>query len=104
MVQGSADVFGGGQVQPAGQQQPIDAATGQQPLDSLPVLVGENLGRGQHRYLIAVLDGDHAGFRGHDGLAASHVALQQAVHGSRGFHVFGDFAQYFFLRCGGLEG
>ena len=44
-----------------------------------------------------------AASRGHQGLAAADVALQQAVHGMRRGHVADDLAQHAFLRRGGLE-
>src|SRR5215469_13335496 len=68
------------------------------------VLRGQNFGGSEDGHLVPIFDGDDGGFRGNDGFAAAHVALQEAVHGARGFHIVGDFLDHTLLRLGGLEG
>ena len=68
------------------------------------MLAGQNFGGSEHRHLIAILDGNHSGFRRDDGFAAAHVALQQPVHGARRRHILRDLAQHTLLRAGGFEG
>ena len=65
---------------------------------------GEDFGGSQHRHLIAVFEGYNGGFSGNNGLAAAHVALEEAVHGAGARHVAGDFAQHPLLSPGGFEG
>ena len=72
-------------------------------LEIQPMLGGQDLRRRQDRHLVAVFNGDHRRLRRHDGLAAAHVALQQAVHGPGFFHVAGNFPEHALLRCGRLE-
>src|SRR5471030_1810246 len=67
------------------------------------VLRGQDLGGGKHRDLVAVFNSDDGGFGGDDGFAAAHVALQETVHGTRLFHVVGDFLDHALLRPGGFE-
>jgi hypothetical protein len=68
------------------------------------VLLGEDLGgRHQHR-LAAVLGGLQHGQRGHAGLAAAHVALQQALHRVVGGQVAGDLGKGAGLGAGQGEG
>ena len=67
------------------------------------MLRGQDFGGREHRHLIAVLDGDDGGFGGHDGLAAAHVALQQAVHRMRRGHIVGDLLEHALLRARRLE-
>ncbi len=88
----------------SGEQQRDVAQLGEELLEVEVMLRGQDFGGRQHRHLIAVFDGDDGGFGGHDGLAAAHIALQQAVHGARRLHVVGDFAEDALLRAGGLEG
>ena len=52
----------------------------QQLLEVEIVLRCQDFGRGHHRYLIVILQGDHAGLECNDGLAAADVALQQPIH------------------------
>ena len=60
---------------------------------------------GRHqRGLVTVLDHNGRGLQGHNGLAAAHVALQQAVHRRALLKVRGDFTQRAFLRTRRLEG
>jgi hypothetical protein len=88
----------------AGEQHRHIAQLGKNLLEVEGVLRGQDFGGGQDRHLVAVFDGDHRGFGGHDGLAAAHVALQQAVHGVRLLHVVRDLLDDALLRPGGLEG
>ncbi len=67
------------------------------------MLRGQDFGGREHGHLVAVLDGDDGGFRGNDGLAAAHVALQQTVHGARLAHVVHNLLDDALLRLGGLE-
>ena len=56
----------------------------------LEVLLGQNFGRGHQRGLRAQRCGHRHAECGDDGLAAAHVALQQAVHRVRLRDVFDD--------------
>ena len=76
-----------------------------QPADQLgEVLLGQDLGGCHQRALPAGLDGHAGGQRGHHGLAAAHVALQQAVHGLLARQVAGDLLGHAALGLGELEG
>ena len=57
------------------------------------MLLGEELGRGHERDLQTVLEGHEGGQQGDDGLAAPHVALQEAIHGMGAAQVADDGAQ-----------
>ena len=68
------------------------------------VLLCKNF-RGRHqRDLVSVFHGNDGGFEGHDGFAGADIALQQAAHGKRFFHVGSDFLQHSLLRARGMEG
>ena len=67
------------------------------------MLLSENLGRRHERYLIAGLDGLKRSERRHHGLAATHVTLQQALHGLRPREVTPDFCDDALLRAGQQE-
>ena len=62
------------------------------------VLLGENFRRRHQRDLVSVFHGNNRGLKGDDGFTRAHIALQQAAHGVRFFHVGGDFFQHSFLR------
>ena len=68
------------------------------------MLLGEDFGRRHHRRLRPVLHRAQAGERRHDGLAAAHVALEQAVHRVGLRQVRADLAPGPHLRAGQLEG
>ena len=63
------------------QQGDIDAEGFQPVSQSGGVLTGQQLGRGKHGALPAVLGGMPDGRRGHQRLAAAHIPLEQAIHG-----------------------
>ena len=77
---------------------------GEDALDVARVLLGENLGRGHQRRLVAVLDGDDHGLDGDDRLAAADVALEQAVHRPVARQVVDDLLERALLRAGRREG
>ena len=61
------------------------------------MLLCQNL-RGSHDAgLIAVVNGDEHRHQGHQRLAASYIALQQAVHLSTATHIFAYFTDYALL-------
>ena len=49
------------------------------------MLHGQNFRRRHERHLMAVFDHDRRGFQRHNGLAAPHIALQQAAPSATGF-------------------
>ena len=68
------------------------------------MLLGEQLGRGHHRRLIAVLDRlEHRPQRDHR-LAAAHIAHQEPVHLLGPRHIGADIIQGAALRPGQVEG
>jgi hypothetical protein len=90
--------------QAAGQFRAADPAGREQSLQRLGMLPGQNLRRGHEHRLIAVRHGQQHRIDGHDGLAAAHVALQQAVHGQGLAHVAGDLGNRLLLPGRQLEG
>src|SRR5207244_9340420 len=62
------------------------------------MLLGENFGRRHERYLTARLDRLQRSQRGNDRLAASHVALKQALHRLRTREIAPDLGAYTLLR------
>jgi len=68
------------------------------------VLLGQQLRRGHQRALVAVLQRDHQGRGGHDGLPRAHIALKQAAHGQIGGHVGGDLGDDALLGAGEGKG
>ena len=64
-----------------------DGVRGEAVAEGLAVLLGQQGGRNQYGGLSAVLDGLEDGSDRHLGLAESHVAAHQPVHGHRPFHV-----------------
>ena len=64
---------------------------GREPLaERLPVLEGQDGGRGQHRHLLGVEHRAHGAAHGDLGLAVAHVAADEAVHGRVVRHVLHD--------------
>ena len=86
-----------------GQQQRHVSDLGQNLLEVEVVLRRQDLGGREHGGLVAVFHRDHGRLGRHDGLAAAHVALQQAIHGTRLLHIVGDLLEHALLRPGGLE-
>lgn len=68
------------------------------------MLLGQNFGGRHHRHLRTGFDGGERGERGHDGFAAAHIALQQAVHGKGLRHIGADFGQHARLCAGERKG
>ena len=66
----------------------------------LEVLLGQDLRRRHETGLVAVLHCHERGDQGDDGLAASHIALHQPVHGPVRGHVCFDLGDHPFLRSG----
>ena len=67
------------------------------------MLLCEDFGGRHQRDLVSVFYGDDGGLEGDDGLARAYVALQQAAHGKRFFHVGRDFLEHPFLRVRRME-
>ena len=68
------------------------------------VLLGKDFGGCHHGYLCACFDGGQRRERGHDGFAAAHIPLQQAVHRVRLRQILADFGQHAILSSGKGEG
>ena len=51
------------------------------------VLIGEHGGGDEHRHLLAVVTGLEGGTDGHLGLAETHIAADETVHGASRLHV-----------------
>ena len=68
------------------------------------MLPGEDFRGGHEHGLLSVGHGQQHPVQGHDGLAAAHVALQEAVHGPRSAHVGPDFGNRLPLARGQLKG
>ncbi len=67
------------------------------------MLLCQDFRRRHQRNLVSVFHGDNGGFEGHDRLARAHIALQQATHGKRFFHIGSDLFQHPLLRPRGME-
>ena len=67
------------------------------------MLLCKNFRRRHERDLISVFDGNDGGFECDQGLARSHVALQQTAHGIGLLHVRRDFLERSLLRSGGMK-
>ncbi|MCY1369458.1 hypothetical protein D9M69_565020 [compost metagenome] len=80
--------------------QPRDAhAQGFEPRAQVDeVLLGQQLGRGRQRHLLAGFDCQHARQRGHHCLAAADVALYQPQHRRRLGDVLADLREHALLR------
>jgi hypothetical protein len=72
--------------------------------NGLVVLLGQDLCGRHEGGLVAVVEGDEHAQHGHHGLAAAHVALQQAVHLNAQAEVAAYLFDDPFLRIGELEG
>ncbi len=68
------------------------------------VLLGEHLGRGEHRRLPAGVDDGEHGTQGDEGLSAADLALEQAVHGVFGGEAGEDLVGDLPLALGEGEG
>ena len=80
-----------------------DGKVGEAPLECLVVLQGEHGGRREHRHLLAILHRLEGGAHGHLGLAVTHVAADQTVHGLRRFHIALDVCDGSRLVVGFVE-
>ncbi len=60
------------------------------------MLLGQDRGGDQHRYLLAVVDGFEGRPDGDLGLPVTDIATNQTIHGVRGLHVS-------FYRLNGLQ-
>ena len=67
------------------------------------MLAREDFGRSHHAGLEAVIDGQQHGHQRYEGLAAAHVALQQAVHLVAGDRVLPDLLDHALLCPGQRE-
>ena len=67
------------------------------------VLSGENLGRSHHTRLEPIVGRDEHRRESHHRLAATDVALQQAIHLATRDGVLTNLADHTFLRSGQLE-
>jgi len=92
-----------GRRRPRGEEADRVAGTGKEGGEAREVLFGQD-GRGGHiGRLVAALDGGDGGDGGDDGLAASHVAVEEAPHGAARGHVVGDGPHRLPLPPGQLE-
>ena len=89
--------------EPAGQQPDVEAQRLQPAIEILPVLLGEQLGRGHQRRLAAGLDRAQGGQRGDHRLAAAHVALHEPQHRVGPSEIRAHFRQHAPLRAGQRE-
>jgi hypothetical protein len=81
-----------------------DAEPVQEPAQREVVLLGQHLGGGHDRPLVAALHGAEQGVERHHRLARSHVPLQQPVHGPGGSQVGVDLGHGPGLVASELEG
>ena len=88
----------------AGEQGDLDFLRVDIPKYAVIMLCGKHLRGGHDAGLIAVVDGLQGGKNGHHGLAAAHVALQQAVHLTAAGHVGADFLEHTLLSPCEREG
>ncbi len=89
--------------QAAGEPRDRHAQRLEPPAQLAGVLLSENFGWRHQRGLITGIDGLRRSERGHDGLAAAHVALQQALHRMRQHEFARNLGAHPFLRAGQLE-
>ena len=68
------------------------------------MLLGEHLGRGEHRGLAARIGNLQHGAQSHHGLTGTHITLQQAVHGRFTRQVSGNLSAHLLLSLGQLVG
>jgi hypothetical protein len=87
-------------LQRRGQQRDRHAKRLEQPRERHDVLLGQDLGRGHDRGLVARFDGGQGGERGDDRLAGADVALEQPVHRVGRRHVAADLVPHALLRAG----
>ena len=82
---------------------PLYIKRSQEGFEGLVVLGGEDLRRRHDTGLVAVIDGEQAAHEGHEGLAGTDVALQEAVHLTTGLEVIVYLVDDAFLRVGEVE-
>ena len=83
-----------------GAQGDFDVGMLQQAAEIAVVLLCQNLGGCNHGCNLAAAHGQEHGAKGHQGLAAAHIALKQAVHLARGGHILPYFLHTALLcRC-----
>ena len=68
------------------------------------MLLGEHLGRGEHRGLAARIGNLQHGAQSHHGLTGTHITLQQAVHGRFTRQIRGNLSAHLLLPLGQLVG
>ena len=68
------------------------------------MLLGEHLGRGEHRGLAARIGNLQHGAQSHHGLTGTHITLQQAVHGRFTRQIRGNLSAHLLLSLGQLVG
>ena len=68
------------------------------------MLLGEHLGRGEHRGLAARISNLQHGAQSHHGLTGTHITLQQAVHGRFTRQIRGNLSAHLLLPFGQLVG
>ena len=68
------------------------------------MLLGEHLGRGEHRGLAARIGNLQHGAQSHHGLTGTHITLQQAVHGRFTRQIRGNLSAHLLLPFGQLVG
>ena len=75
---------------PAFEKNHRQAEGGDEGLNSEKVLLGEDLGRGHQRRLVAIFHGPQHRAQPHQGLARADVALDEAIHNLGTLHLRGD--------------
>ena len=93
-----------GSLHPACEQGHPHPKGGEQAVQVLGVLAGQDLGRRQKRCLIPGPDAGPDGRSGHQRLSAAHVALQEPVHGGLTRHIGQDLFHGPPLCTGGRKG
>ena len=87
-----------------GKQLDAHADGSEQRAQRLIMLRGENLGRRHHAGLVTVVDGHEHRHEGDKGLAAAHIALQEAVHLAAAAHIGANLFEHPFLGTGEVKG
>ena len=96
-----ATIFGLGG---AGKQGKLHGHVLEQFLEGGVMLGGQDFCRGHHTGLVAVVESQQHHHQGHDGLAATHVTLQQTVHLVTAAKIDADLTNDTFLSIGQREG
>ena len=68
------------------------------------MLLGEHLGRGEHRGLATRIGNLQHGAQSHHGLTGTHITLQQAVHGRFARQIRGNLSAHLLLPLSQLVG